>query len=127
MTEVDLPDIVAEVSEVFGAYERALVQNDVETLSGYFWDDERTVRYGINECLYGAAQIAEWRARADPVPAGRTLVNTVITTFGSDAACVNTEFSSVGRSTIGRQSQTWIRSSEGWKIVSAHVSLLLPP
>src|SRR5258708_7190503 len=107
MTDVNLPEVVAEVRSVFEQYERALVANDVEELGRYFWEEERTVRYGINECLYGASQIAIWRAAADPLPSDRVLANTVITTFGTDAACINTEFSSPGRPAIGRQSQTW--------------------
>jgi hypothetical protein len=52
----------------------------------------------------------------------RDLERTVITTYGRDAATANTTFRRGGR--IGRQSQTWARMPEGWRIVSAHVSLL---
>ena len=52
------------------------------------------------------------------------LRNTVISTFGRDVATANTEFVPTGSDAVGRQSQTWIRTDEGWRIASAHVSWL---
>ena len=120
--ELNLPQVVAEVTAVFTAYEQALMTNDVEAMNAAF--SEHAVRYGIAECQYGAEAIAAWRAGADPIPDGRRLGPTVIATFGADTACVSTEFRYPGSSDVGRQTQTWIRLADGWRIVNAHVSTL---
>ena len=54
----------------------------------------------------------------------RALMRTVITTFGRDLATANTEFQRTESGRRGRQSQTWVRMPEGWRVVSAHVSFL---
>jgi hypothetical protein len=43
-------------------------------------------------------------------------------TFGTDAAVVNVEFDE-GTDAVGRQSQTWIRTEAGWRIIAGHVSI----
>lgn len=123
---VNLPDIVAEVRTVFERYERALMAHDIEALAASFWDSELTVRYGMSECLYGRSAIVAWRRAEPPLPAGRCTGSTVIATFGEDFACVSTEFGYPGSASVGRQSQTWVRTSDGWRIVSAHISTLGP-
>ena len=52
----------------------------------------------------------------------RELERTVITAYGRDMATANTLFRRGGR--LGRQSQTWARMPEGWRVVSAHVSMM---
>ena len=120
--ELNVPDVLAEVTAAFAAYERALVTNDVAVLDELFWASPHTIRYGATESLYGYAAIQEFRASRPSVGLDRTLRNTVITTFGRDMATANTEFERNGR--IGRQSQTWMRTPDGWRVVSAHVSFL---
>jgi len=121
--EIDIPEVHAEVSACFAAYERALVSNDVATLQDLFRRDARTLRYGVGENLYGWEQIAAFRAGRSPVGLARTLQRTVITTYGRDFATANTEFTRDGRT--GRQSQSWVRFPDlGWRIVAAHVSML---
>ena len=116
--------VLAEVSAAFAAYEQALMDNDVAALDRLFWDAPQTPRYGVGENLYGAAAIAAFRrSRPDGAPA-RVLANTVITTFGDDYATANTEFRRLGTSSSGRQSQTWVRTDAGWRIVAAHVSII---
>jgi hypothetical protein len=122
--DVNDPEVVAEVTAVFEAYEDALVANDAARLDAAFWDSELTVRYGVNECLYGAEAIAAWRRDAPALPPGRVDGPTTVSTFGRDAACVSTEFRYPGRPTVGRQSQTWVRFPEGWRVVAAHVSIM---
>jgi hypothetical protein len=120
---VNDPLILAEVTGAFERYETALLENDIETLDALFWHSPLTLRYGVGERLYGYEAIAAFRmARAGGSPQ-RTLANTVITSFGHDFATVNTEFHRVGETRVGRQSQTWVRTLNGWRIVSAHVSL----
>jgi Protein of unknown function (DUF3225) len=125
--EINRPEVVASVAAAFEAYEVALVANDVDAMAQWFWDSELTVRYGVNECLVGAEAIAAWRRTAAPLPEGRQLRNTVIVTFGLDSATVSTEFTYPDRPTVGRQSQTWIRFPQGWRVVAAHVSVMLQP
>ena len=122
--EIDIPSVVAEVQDAFRRYEAALVGNDVEVLDALFWNDPRVLRYGATENLYGYAEIQAFRAGRSPAGLARTLGRTVITTFGTDFATANTEFHRAGSGGIGRQSQTWVRRPEGWRIVAAHVSLL---
>jgi hypothetical protein len=126
--DVDLPDVLAEVTEQFARYEKALVSNDVAVLDGLFRADERTLRYGIGENLYGYDAIMAFRAARSPVGLMRKTAQTVITSYGRDTAVASTLFfrdSSPGR--VGRQMQTWVRFPEGWKIVAAHVSIIDEP
>lgn len=126
--QIDIPEVVAEVAAAFGRYETALVTNDVATLNALFRDDERTVRYGIGENLYGYAAIRAFRGGRSPVGLERTLSGTVITTYGRDFAVASTMFQRVGATAkIGRQMQTWVRFPDGWAIVAAHVSLIDKP
>lgn len=122
--EINRADVVAEVTAAFERYETALVKNDVAVLDELFWVSPHTIRYGATENLYGYAAIAAFRRQRSPRGLGRTLQNTVITTYGRDVATTNTEFQRPHQ--LGRQSQTWIRTADGWRIVSAHVSLLPP-
>ncbi|HVB68874.1 MAG TPA: oxalurate catabolism protein HpxZ [Acetobacteraceae bacterium] len=126
--ELNLPDVLAEVSAAFARYEAALVGNDVATLQALFWQDPRTIRYGIAENLYGSAEIAAFRAARSPAGLARSLSRTVITTFGRDFATAATLFHRAGApGRIGRQMQSWVRLAEGWRIVAAHVSLVDAP
>ena len=127
-TEVNLPDVVAEVTEAFARYEKALTSNDVATLDSLFREDTSTIRYGIGENLYGYAAIAVFRAARNPAGLMRELSKTVITTYGRDTAVASTLFhrrSAPGK--VGRQMQTWMRFAEGWRIVAAHVSVIDAP
>jgi hypothetical protein len=126
--EIDLPEVLAEVTAQFERYEQALVTNDVAVLDELFRKDARTLRYGIAENLYGHAEIASFRAARSPAGLMRRTARTVITTYGRDAAVASTLFyrgSTPGR--VGRQMQTWVRFPEGWRIVAAHVSIIDEP
>jgi hypothetical protein len=126
--DVDLPDVVAEVSEAFSRYEAALVSNDVATLDALFHHDARTLRYGIGENLYSYEAIKAFRAARSPAGLARTLSKTVITSYGRDTAVASTLFhreTAPGR--VGRQVQTWVRFKDGWRIVAAHVSVIDEP
>jgi hypothetical protein len=121
---INLPDVLAEVTAVFARYEDALVHNKVEVLDELFWDSPHTLRYGATENLYGYAAIQAFRAGRPSQGLERSLLKTVITTYGADMATANVEFQRTGSAKTGRQSQTWMRTPEGWRVVSAHVSLL---
>ena len=124
--EVNLPDVLAEVQAVFARYEDALVNNRVEVLDELFWDSTMTVRYGGGENLVGIDAIRAFRAARSPAGLARRLQQTVITTYGRDFATAMTEFCRDSSTMIGRQSQTWVRFPEGWRVVAAHVSLIPP-
>ena len=122
--DINVPEVLAEVQAVFARYEAALVGNDVDVLGELFWDSPHTLRYGFSENLYGAAEIARYRAAQAVQSPPRALLKTVITTYGRDFATANVEFRRADTDRIGRQSQTWMRTPEGWRVVAAHVSLL---
>ena len=124
--DINRPDVLREVREVFARYEQALVGNDTETLDALFWHSDAVVRYGATENLVGIEAIRAFRAARSSVGLARTLDRTMITTFGSDFATAMTEFRREGNERIGRQSQTWVRFAEGWRVAAAHVSLIAP-
>ena len=123
---VNLPAVMAEVETVFADYERALVTNDVATLDQLFWVSPHTLRYGAGENLYGYDAIQAFRQGRPSANLAREITAKSIATFGEDFAVANVEFRREGSERVGRQSQTWVRMPEGWRVVSAHVSLMLP-
>ena len=126
--QVDLPDVLAEVTAQFARYEKALVTNDVAVLDELFRVDPRTLRYGIGENLYGHEAIMAFRAARSPAGLMRRTAGTVITTYGRDAAVASTLFyRDTAPGKVGRQMQTWVRFPEGWRIVAAHVSVIDQP
>jgi hypothetical protein len=120
--ETNIPDVVAEVKDAFLRYQRAVDSNDVDTMNTLFWKSPCTVRFAPNGTLIGHDAISSFRRNRTHSTFERKLQNTVITTFGRDFAATNTETVKVGESGISRQSQTWIRTPEGWRIAAAHVS-----
>lgn len=118
--QINRQDVVDEVAAAFTAYERALVANDVDRILGFFAPE--AIRYGIADQQAGIEEQARWRRAQPGLPPGRRLKDTTITAYGSDSAVVATLFGYPGSDTLGRQSQTWIRLPEGWRIVHAHVS-----
>ena len=123
--DINIAEVRAEVEAAFAEYEKALISNDVETLDRLFLDSPNTIRYGATENLYGYAEIAAFRAGRPSAGLERSLERTVITTYGRDMATAWTMFrrpSLTGK--IGRQSQVWARTPEGWRVVAAHVSVI---
>jgi hypothetical protein len=119
---VDLPDIVAEVREVHDKYEAALSRNDLDVLGALFWRDEKTVRFGPNGTLVGHAAISAFRRDRKFKESRRVILAQYITTFGRDFAVTNQETRNPDSGELTRQSQTWVRTEHGWRIVAAHVS-----
>jgi len=120
------PAVVAELTALHEAYEAALLGNDVDKLTDFFWDSPMALRFGVAESLYGAEEILAFRKARPVMDLARKVFNTKIVTFGSDCAIVTIEFvrGVGGIRRHGRQSQVWRRFPEGWKVVSAHVSLV---
>lgn len=128
MMEINIPEVVEEVTAAFNRYERALISNDITILEELFWNSPQTIRYGVMENLYGYDAIADFRSNRSTSDLERILLDPAITTYGRDFATTNTEFKRPPFfDRIGRQSQTWIRTPAGWRIVSAHVSYLMLP
>ncbi|WP_066797637.1 oxalurate catabolism protein HpxZ [Sphingomonas soli] len=119
---VNDPQALAEVTAAFHAYERALMADDIAAMDRLFADSADTVRYGVGEVLYGADEIRAFRKGRGGSPQ-RRLGRVAITTYGRDFATANAEFFREGSDRRGRQSQSWVRFADGWKVVSAHVSI----
>ncbi|WP_394730745.1 oxalurate catabolism protein HpxZ [Altererythrobacter sp. GH1-8] len=123
--EINLPEVVAEVTALCAAYNKALIENDVEALSDFFWDSEHALRLGVAEELYGADEIRAFRKARVVNFSDRKHLRETLLTIGQDFASATLEFTVKvnGSPRHGRQSQVWARLPElGWKIVSAHVS-----
>jgi hypothetical protein len=118
------PAAMAELTHAFAEYERALVTNDIATLDKLFWNSPQTLRYGPFENLYGFDAIQACRNSRPSQGLERTVTRTALTTFGTDYGVANIEFIRSGSERIGRQSQSWVRFDEGWRVVAAHVSLM---
>ena len=123
LMEINIPEVVAEVTAAFLRYQKAVDTQDVAVMNELFWTSPFTVRFGPNGTLIGHDAIANYRqSRGGAGAAPRALQNTVITTFGRDFAATNTETTRAGKPGIGRQSQAWVRTKSGWRIAAAHVS-----
>jgi len=124
--EINIPEVLAELTATFRLYDPALIANDVDTLNKLFWNSTRVVRFGITENLYGHDSISTYRRQDSLVGSvpPRTVTKETITTFGRHFGTTNVEYEQTKSGRRGRQSQTWMRTPEGWRIVSAHVSML---
>jgi hypothetical protein len=120
------PEIVAELSALYGRYETALVTNDVDTLVAMFWNGAEVMRFGAMENLYGPDELEAFRKARPSAGLARTVTRLDIVTFGQDFGSITLEFERATSEGLmrGRQSQVWVRMPEGWRIVQAHVSLL---
>ena len=124
--QINDPETVAELQQLYPQYETALVTNDADTLTRMFWASPHTTRFGQTESLHGIDEIGAFRKSRAPVNLARTVKRVDIVTFGRDFGSVTLEFDRTieGRVVHGRQTQVWVRLPEGWRIVSAHVSVL---
>lgn len=129
MLTINDPATVAAVTTAFEAYERALIANDVPALQAFFWDSPDAIRFGVNEQLYGAEEIAAFRRNRVINFSHRRGLRTTVTTLGTQLGSVMYEYVSKvsGIERQGRQSQTWARLDGEWKIIAAHVSLASQP
>jgi len=124
--KINRPDVLASLTAAFERYERALVTNDVQALDALFWNSAHTVRYGAGENLHGYDAIAAFRASRPGKGLDRTITSQVLTTFGDSFGTASMTFSRAGDAAIGRQSQTWVKFAEGWRVTAAHVSAIKP-
>lgn len=122
MTTINDPQALAEVTAAFHAYERALMADDIPAMDALFHDAPTTNRYGVGEVLYGIDAIRDFRKGRGGSPQ-RRLGRVAITVYGGQFATADAEFHREGSERRGRQTQAWVRFADGWKVVSAHVSL----
>jgi hypothetical protein len=124
--QINDPSTVEELRQLYPLYEEALVNNDVETLTAMFWASPLAIRLGAGENLYGVDEIEAFRKSRPAANLARRAVRLELVTFGKDFGSITFEFERDSPSGItrGRQSQVWVRLPEGWRIVSAHVSIL---
>jgi Protein of unknown function (DUF3225) len=124
--QINLPEVLAELHQLYPRYEHALVTNDVDTLVAMFWASPHVMRFGVTENLYGHDELEAFRKSRPAANLARTVKRLEIVSFGSDFASITLEFERETPKGIvrGRQSQVWVRLEQGWRIVSAHVSLL---
>ncbi|MEP0521090.1 MAG: oxalurate catabolism protein HpxZ [Hyphomicrobiales bacterium] len=122
--EVNVPAVHFALNEALELYETALISNDVATLDNLFWTSEETVRFGATEVLFGHNEILEFRNSRPPKGLDRTVEKTAVTTFGTRFATASRTFKRNGEPRLGRQTQSWVYfgTTDGWKIVAAHVS-----
>lgn len=120
--KINVPETVADVRAAFDRYEAALMADDVTAMDDLFRQAPETVRYGVGEVLYGYDEIAAFRRARGGSPQ-RTLGRVEITTYGDSFATANAEFFREDTDKRGRQSQAWVKFEDGWKVVSAHVSI----
>jgi hypothetical protein len=124
---INEPDVLAELKALYPRYEKALVENDVETLMAMFWTGPGVMRFGVTENLYGPEELKAFRKGRPSANLARTVTRLDVVSFGRDFGSITLEFERIrpdGGMAQGRQSQVWVRMPEGWRIVQAHVSLL---
>jgi len=119
---IDDPATVGEVTAAFHEYERVLMADDIPAMDRLFHDAPSTIRYRVGEVLYGIEEIRAFRKGRGGSPQ-RRLGRIAIHSFSPDLATAHAEFFREGSDRRGRQSQTWVRFPDGWKVVAAHVSL----
>ncbi|MBB4133141.1 oxalurate catabolism protein HpxZ [Xanthomonas sp. 3075] len=122
IADIDLPEVIAQVTAAFHAYESALMRDDIAAMDALFHAAPSTVRYGVGEVLYGIEAIRAFRSGRGGSPQ-RQLMHVEVHSYGHDCATTHAEFMREGSSARGRQSQSWVRFADGWKVVAAHVSL----
>jgi len=126
MTDINHPDLISELTSLYLQYETALVENDIATMDSLFWDSPHVVRFGATENLYGSEAVRTFRQNRPPKNLAREIFNLTVVTFADDTAAITLEFRRKidGVLRHGRQSQMWRKFPDGWKVVSAHVSLM---
>ena len=123
--EINIPEVHAEVTDAFWKYDRALVENDIDTVIALFWDSPHTLRYSPTDLLYGIQEIKDFHQTQRGTPLKREVTKLVVTTFGRDFGTANCETRRTDTGALGRQSHSWVRLEDGWRIVAAQVSVPL--
>jgi ketosteroid isomerase-like protein len=115
---------VLEALEAFHLYEAALLAHDVSAMDSWFEDRGDLVRFGINEVQHGLEEIVAWRAITTPVPSSRRHERVTAAQVSMSVVVIALEFRNGDEAALGRQTQVWRRTPEGWRIAHAHVSVI---
>lgn len=118
------PKALASLTAACDLYETALMENDLDTLDALFLDSAYTLRFGVGENLYGIEDIRAFRKSRTGGSPQRAVLRREIVTLGPELGLCNLAFQRDGSPRIGRQSQTWVNTPTGWRVISAHVSLM---
>ncbi len=113
-----------ELLTAFYRYEEALAANDVPVLVDLFAPGPHTIRYGPAEAAHGADEITAFRRSRPATDLERELLRYDVRIVAPGVGVAATEFTRTGSGRRGRQTQTWVRHADGWKVELAHVSLL---
>ncbi len=73
---------------------------------------------------FGFDELVRWRASATPVSPMRRITKRIVMGIAAGVVAVDITFVDADSPFLGRQSQTWVKGSEGWRIVRAHVSVI---
>ena len=122
----NIPEVVAEVTELFERYEQALIDKNVKVLDATFWNSPYTIRLANAEHGYGFDRIHAHREARPPGPGTKEKrLRLDVLTLGRDMATATLVYKVRGRDMTGRQMQTWVRFPDvGWKVIAAHVSMI---
>jgi hypothetical protein len=112
-----------EVQRCSDRYEAALRDHDVGVLTELFSTGSSVVRFGIADGQWSGDEVAAWRASAPPVDPRRVITCRRVGALAPGVVAVDLTFRD-SDGTEGRQSQTWVRTEVGWRVVRAHVSTL---
>jgi Protein of unknown function (DUF3225) len=112
------------VAELSDDYEAALVRNDTGRLGQHFWQSSAVRRFGVADAQQGFEAIVRWRSSAPPVNPARRIVERTVCSLAPGVVAVDLSFDDGDPRSVGRQSQTWVRFPEGWRIARAHVSIV---
>ena len=112
------------VTALSDEYEAALVGNDLASIDAVFWDSPDLLRYGVADMQTGFAAVVAWRAQAAPVSPTRQMLDRTVQELATGVVAVDITYRYADDTKLGRQSQTWVRRPEGWRIVRAHVSMI---
>ncbi|GBQ85495.1 nuclear transport factor 2 family protein [Asaia krungthepensis] len=125
MTFTAYPETISALTLASDQYEEALAQNDVGRLDSLFSNDPNVIRLGATENLFGPEEIAAFRRGRTGGAPPRERIRRDIAALGPDAGCVTILFRNLRTGQTGRQSQTWRREGDQWKVLIAHVSFIV--
>lgn len=118
--------VESEIRGCFDRYEAALTGNDVAALTDFFWRDDRVARLSSEGSLYGFDAIASFRKGRAATDMARELLRVDVVALSPDLGVATAEYRRTGSGRRGLQSQVWMRTPDGWRIASAHVSIEPP-
>ncbi|MDR7191091.1 uncharacterized membrane protein YoaK (UPF0700 family) [Microbacterium sp. BE35] len=109
-----------DLSTEFWRYERAVVENDLGVMDELFAEGDEPMRADAAGLLVGHSTISQFRRVRGGV-AQRSISAMQSRRLSSDAWVVSS-VSDYAAGGMGVQTQVWIRSRAGWRILAAHIT-----